>query len=206
MACSIAPHIPVISDDRVERLVRDEAAQILSVTEDKNDFWRYRIFLSDFPRKDILGLSVGQGRIYISYELGKLALRSPRHRWLLRQTVAHEIAHEIAGHAKGDVRFNSATAGRGVTSRDVGLPWTLRFKHYSSEKELQADLEGLKYWQKLEWDCRIWVRILEEFKKQNYFGDIFHPTNDRLEQAVRVCRTESVKPAHDTEPQQLTTK
>ena len=201
MACSIAPHIPIISDDRVERLVRDEAAQILSVTEDKNDLWRYRIFLSDFPRKDILGLSVGQGRIYISYELGKLALRSPRHRWLLRQTVAHEI-----GHAKGDVRFNSATAGRGVTSRDVGLPWTLRFKHYSSEKELQADLEGLKYWQKLEWDCRIWVRILEEFKKQNYFGDIFHPTNDRLEQAVRVCRTESDKPAHDSEPQRLTTK
>jgi predicted Zn-dependent protease len=206
MACSIAPHIPIISDERVERLVRDEAAQILAVTEDKNDFSRYQIFLSDFPRKDILGLSVGQGRIYISYELGRLALRSPRHRWLLRQTVAHEIAHEITGHAKRDVRFNSATAARGVTSRDVGLPWTLRFKHYSSEKELQADLEGLKYWRKLQWDCRIWVRILEEFKNQNYYGDIYHRTDDRLEQASRVCRTEPDKPADSTEVERLTTR
>jgi predicted Zn-dependent protease len=206
MACSIAPHIPIISDEPVERLVRDEAARILAVTEDKDDFSRYQIFVSDFPRKDILGLSVGQGRIYISYELGKLALRSPRHRWLLRQTVAHEIAHEINGHAKKDVRFNSATAGRGVTSRDVGLPWTLRFKHYSSEKELQADLEGLKYWRRLQWDCQIWVRILEEFKKQNYAGDIFHPTNDRLEQASRACRTESDKPPGSTEGERLVTQ
>lgn len=190
MSCSIAPHIPTIIDDQVERLVRDEAAQIVAVTEDKNEFSRYQIFLSDFPRKDILGLSIGQRRIYISYELGRLALRSSRHRWLLRQTVAHEIAHEINGHANRNVRFYSANLERGVMSRDVGLPWSLQFKHYSSDKELQADLEAMTYWRKLNWDCRIWVRILEEFQRQNYSGDIFHPTDERLEQASRVCGPE----------------
>jgi predicted Zn-dependent protease len=187
MSCSIAPHIPIVIDDRVERLVRDEAARVVAVTEDRNDLTRYQIFLSDFPRRDILGLSVGQRRIYISYELGRLALRNTRYRWLLRQTIAHEIAHEIAGHAKTNVSFNSATVGRGVTSRDLGLPSNLRFQHYSPEKELQADLEGMKYWEKLNWDCRIWIRILEEFQRQSYSGDIFHPTDQRLKQATRVC-------------------
>jgi predicted Zn-dependent protease len=187
----MAPNLPIVNDEPIERLIRSEAAGILAVTQNESEFSRYHFFLSDFPRKDILGLSVGQRRVYISYELARLALRSSRYRWLLRQTLAHEIAHEIAGHAKQrEVNFNSATGGRGVTSRDIGLP-NLRFRHYSAEKELQADLEGMKYWKKLEWDCRIWVRILEDFKKQNYSGDIFHPTDERLRQASRVCLDES---------------
>jgi predicted Zn-dependent protease len=191
-SCSLAPNLPVVNDEPIERLVRGEAAVIVAVTPDKSQLSRYRFFLSDFPRKDILGLSVGERRIYISYDLARLALRSSHYRWLLRQTLAHEIAHEIAGHAKQrEVHFNSATPGRGITSRDIGLPSHLRFQHYSAQKERQADLEGMKYWSKLDWDCRIWIRILENFKKQQYAGDIFHPTDERLQQASRVCLDQS---------------
>lgn len=174
-------------------MVKDEASRILAVTEDKADFSRYQILLSGFPRKDILGVSIGKRRIYISYELAQLAFKNPRYRWLLRQTLAHEIAHEIAGHAneKGVVSLSPFTFGRGVTSGDIGLPRSVRFHNYSADKELEADLNGMKYWLELQWDCRIWVRILEKFSQINYSGDVFHPTDKRLRQALRACLPES---------------
>lgn len=188
ISCSIAPNIPVIADDRLEHLVRDEASQIVGVTEDAGQFDRYHILLSDFPRRDILGMSIGNRRIYISYALAKLAANSPGYSWLLRQTLAHEIAHEIMGHANHkQVTLNSSTPGRGVSGSDIGLPWMVRYRNYSAEIELQADLEGMKYWAKLHWDCRIWVRILKGFQKRNYSGDILHPTTERLKQALSVC-------------------
>ena len=184
--------IPTVSDDPLERLVRNEAAQIVAASEDKDRFSDYQIFLSDFPRKDILGMSIGNRRIYISHELAKLASRRSFHLWLLRQTLAHEIAHETAGHAKetGSNSLNRSTLGGGVSSVDVGLPWIVRFRNYSTDKELEADLKGLGYWEKLGWDCRNWVRILQNFERQKYSGDVFHPTNKRLQQAQRVCLTE----------------
>lgn len=184
--------IPTVSDDSVELLVRNEAAQIVAVSEDKDRVSDYQIFLSDFPRKDILGMSIGNRRIYISHELAKLASRRSFHLWLLRQTLAHEIAHETAGHAKqnGSNSFNHSTLGGGVSSVDVGLPWNVRFRNYSMDKELEADSKGLGYWEKLGWDCRTWVRILQNFERQNYSGDVFHPTDKRLQQAQRVCLTE----------------
>ena len=113
-------------------------------------------------------MSIGQRRIYISYKLGSRALYSQRHLWLLRQTLAHEIAHEIAGHANyRQVKFNRSTAERGLTSRDLGLPWYVTFQPYSMEKELQADQDGMRYWQRLQWNCAIWVRILQLFERQN---------------------------------------
>ena len=185
-------NIPTVSDDAVELLVRKEAAQIVAVSEDKERFTDYQIFLSDFPRKDILGMSTGNRRIYISHELAKLASKRSFHLWLLRQTLAHEIAHESAGHAKqtGTNSFNRSTFEDGVSSVDVGLPWNVRFRNYSMDKELEADSKGLGYWEKLGWDCRIWVRILQNFERQNYSGDVFHPTDKRLQQAQRVCLTE----------------
>jgi hypothetical protein len=192
-ACSLSTHIPTVSNDRVESVLRSEAAQIVAITADQENFPRYQFFLSDFPRKDILGLSTGRRRIYISYKLAQLALESPRHRWLLRQTLAHEIAHELAGHANqtGTTSFNRPVPGRSVTGADIGLPSHVPFHSYSVEKELEADLEGMKYWSKLHWDCRIWVRILEGFRKQNYVGDVLHPTDVRLKQAVTACLPES---------------
>ncbi|HEU4345075.1 MAG TPA: hypothetical protein VFU31_26290 [Candidatus Binatia bacterium] len=189
ISCSVRPNIPTVVDHPVEALVRSEAARIVSVSEDFEHFSKYQFFLSEFPRKDILGMSVGNKRIYISYQLASLALTDSGHRWLLRQTIAHEIAHETAGHAKGEggMWLNAGLLAIGASGRDVGLPWYVRFYNYSTEKELEADLKGLDYWNKLDWDCHIWVRILEEFQKQNYTGDIFHPTERRLQQAKSIC-------------------
>jgi predicted Zn-dependent protease len=189
VSCSIQPNIPTLLDDRVEALVRYEAARIWAVTEDPDNYSKYQFLLSDFPRQDILGMSVGNRRIYISYKLASLALANPSYRWLLRQTVAHEIAHEAAGHAEqqGLMGLNTRAFSVGASGRDVGLPWYVRFYNYSAEKELEADLKGLEYWNKLGWDCRIWVRILEDFQKQDYNGGLFHPTDRRLQQAQSVC-------------------
>ena len=192
-ASCAAPKIPTISDARLEMLVADEARRILAVTEN-NKLSRYQIHLSDFPRKDILGMSIGKGRIYVSYDLARLASGYVRYRWLLRQTLAHEIAHDIAGHAeqKGEGTFYARSlSNRGVAATDIGLPWYTRFRHYSRDKELEADLKGMQYWKRLHWDCRIWVRIFASFQQRNYSGDIYHPTPERLRQAVRFCLPEA---------------
>jgi predicted Zn-dependent protease len=193
VSCSVAARIPTVSDDRVEHLIKNEAAQIIAITTDSENFARYRFYLSDFPRKDILGLSVGNRRIYISYSLAQLAMSSPRHWWLLRQTLAHEIAHELSGHANQTetTAFNRQTLSSGMTGADIGLPPNIQLRPYSLENELAADLEGIHYWQKLGWDCHIWVRILQGFQRQNYTGDVLHPTDQRLKQAVSACPSES---------------
>jgi len=188
--CSSQATISTVSDDSVEALVRSEAAKIISVSEDKQHLSEYHIFVSDFPRKDVLGMSVGNRRIYISHELAKLASERPFHLWLLRQTLAHEIAHETAGHAR---QSSGASLARGpfarmVSNTDIGLPAHVTVRNYSAEKELEADAKGLQYWAKLGWDCRIWVRILQNFEKQNYTGDALHPTDERLRRVRAVCR------------------
>ena len=190
-ACSLVPSISVVTDEPIERLIRDEAERIISVTKDARNISQYKISLSDFPRADILGMSIGQRRIYISYKLGQRALHSRRYLWLLRQTLAHEIAHEIARHADyRPINFNRSSNEYGMTSRDVGLPWYAIFQPYSLDKELEADLDGIEYWKTLQWDCTIWVRILEDFERQNYSGDKNHPTQLRLKQASAACRSE----------------
>jgi predicted Zn-dependent protease len=203
LSCSMAPNIPVIDDDPIDRFVRDEASRIVAVTEDANHFDLYQILLSDFPRRDILGLSIGNRRIYISYALAKLAANNRGYVWLLRQTLAHEIAHEMLGHAQQNkqVTLNSSVPAQTMTGSDIGLPWTVRYRNYAPEIELQADLEGMKYWAKLNWNCRIWVNILKGFDRQHYAGDQSHPTDERLKQASETCpaasHEESV-PLHDS--------
>jgi predicted Zn-dependent protease len=189
-SCSMQVGIPTVADDSVELLVRNEAAQIVAASDDKYGVSHYQIFLSDFPRKDILGMSFGNRRIYISHELAKRASKRASYLWLLRQTLAHEIAHETAGHAKqtgSNIPAVNTTLRDGVSNVDVGLPWNVRFRNYSMDKELEAI--GLEYWKKLGWDCRIWVQILQGFESQNYSGDVFHPTDKRLQQAQRLCLT-----------------
>jgi predicted Zn-dependent protease len=170
----------------------------MTVSEDRENFSKYQFLLSDFPRKDILGMSVGNRQIYISHKLALLALTDSSHRWLLRQTIAHEIAHETAGHAERErvVWLNGSSFAIAASGREVGLPWYVRLYNYSTEKELEADLKGLSYWNNLGWDCHIWVRILENFGKHNYTGDIFHPTDRRLQQAKSACELQGEeKPA-----------
>ena len=188
MSCSLNPKIPVVADEPIEKMVREEAGQILAAADPGGEFSHYHFQLSAFPRRDLLGLSIGRGQIYISYQLAQLARKNSYHRWLLRQTLAHEIAHELAGHAnqRGAVA-NSSAALAGVTARHLGLGGLVQFQNYSVEKELQADFYGMSYWAKLGWDCTIWVNILREFQRQNYVGDSFHPTDRRLAQASASC-------------------
>ena len=187
-ACSLTPNIPVVSDNRLDLLVQSEAWQILTVAEPHADVSAYRFQISDFPRADLLGLSTGGGRIYISYKLAQLASQSRYHRWLLRQTLAHEIAHELAGHAQQNGALaNTPTGANGISAQDLGLAAPMRFQNYPVEKELQADLLGMTYWAQLGWDCGVWVDILREFEKAKYAGDVFHPTARRLQQAAASC-------------------
>ena len=185
--CSLAAHIPVISDPVLEQMVQREAQPILAVADPRSAA-AYRFQLSDFPRRDLLGLSAGRGRIFISYELARRALRDRYHLWVLRQTLAHEIAHEVARHAdQGGVVASRAAPEAEITGRDLGLSVGVRFQNYSVEKELQADFEGLRYWARLGWNCGIWVGILHDFETQQYAGDKYHPTERRLVQAAQVC-------------------
>lgn len=188
MSCYMTPKIPVIADEPIERMVSDEAGRILAAADPRVEFSHYRFQLSAFPRRDLLGLSIGRGRIYISYKLAQLALKKSYYRWLLRQTLAHEIAHELAGHAnQRGALANSSASQAGITARHLGLDGLVQFQNYSVEKELQADFYAMSYWATLGWDCAIWVDILREFQRQNYAGDVFHPTDRRLEQASISC-------------------
>ena len=203
-SCSITREIPSVIDDRAEDIVRSEAAHIIRVSEDRENFLKYRFFLSEFPRQDILGISIGNRRIYIRHSLATRALTDSNHRWLLRQTIAHEIAHETASHGQveGLTWFNRRTFTLGASGGEVGLPWYVRLYNYSTDKELEADLKGLDYWNKLDWDCRIWVQILEDFQEQGYSGDFFHPTSRRLQQARHVCDSQrgDKPPVHHAPP------
>jgi predicted Zn-dependent protease len=135
-ACSSTPNLPVVSDDRLDLLVRSEARHILTIADPHVEASAYRFQISDFPRADILGLSMGRGRIYISYRLAQLASQSSYHRWLLRQTLAHEIAHEIAGHShqnSNSALANSPTGANGISAQDLGLAARMRFQNYPVE-------------------------------------------------------------------------
>lgn len=186
-SCS-SVRIPTVADYQLERQVADETGPIIRAAGDSAEASNYRIHLADFPRKDILGMSVGERTIYISYDLARAAFKNPNARWLLRQILAHEVAHELSGHAHGGATPAYDRAPHGViTAADVGLPASLKFQNYSLDKELEADRVGLEYWKKLGWDCGIWVNILRGFQNRNYAGDAFHPTQDRLLQAIKAC-------------------
>lgn len=75
----------------------------------------------------------------------------------------------------------------GILASDLGLPGLATFRGYSAALELAADQKAMDYWQKLGWDCHIWIDICEGFIQQGYHGDAEHPTEERLRQAKRFC-------------------
>lgn len=192
---SILVGIPTVADEKLERYVTDMALQIVAVSEHRDRWANYRFRLADFARRDILGLSIGQQRIFISYELSRLAYEQRSYRWLLRQTLAHEIAHDVLGkdvatqNSKGE--YASGLANR-ITGRDLGLSERITFRPYSRSAELAADRLGMVYWHKLGWDCGHWVRLFLDFTAQGYEGDVDHPTRERLHQAIEVCSEHSM--------------
>jgi predicted Zn-dependent protease len=192
---SIMSAIPTVADEKLEKYVTDIGLEIVAVSEHRDRRAEYQFRLADFARRDILGLSTGSQRIFISYELSRLAYEHSSYRWLLRQTLAHEIAHDVLG--KGPAEQNDRThqtvglANR-ITSRDLGLPGRIKFRPYSRAAELAADRRGMEYWHKLGWHCSHWVRLFINFAAQGYAGDLDHPTNERLEQATKICSEQSV--------------
>jgi predicted Zn-dependent protease len=183
-------NIPAVADATLESLVRNEAFEIVRVSENSHQIHSYRFLLADFPRKDILGLSIGKQRIFVSYQLARLASQNEHYRWLLRQTLAHEIAHDVLGaeganHEPGS-GHNPGLANR-ISARDLGLSGIVSFRPYSKATELLADKKGIEYWRLLGWDCRNWVRILDSFIQNGYHGDVDHPTVERFKQALELC-------------------
>jgi len=144
VSCSIALKIPDVVDDRVKELVRSEAAHVLMVSEERKNFSKYQFFLTDFPRQDLLGMSLGNGKIYISYKLAARALTQTGYLWLLRQTVAHEIAHEAAGHATqkycgGSPAVISFLAPRVKRSGYPGMSGCITIRLRKSSKRIGSD-------------------------------------------------------------------
>jgi predicted Zn-dependent protease len=194
-ACSATLGIPTVVDEKLERYVSQIGLEIVAVSEHRDRRANYQFHLADFARRDILGLSVGNQRIFISYKLSRLAFYNSDYRWLLRHTLAHEIAHDVLGKDSttreelGDQKIGLANR---ITSRDLGLSSRIKFLPYSRTAELAADRRAMEYWQKLGWHCRHWVRLFLDFTQQGYEGDVDHPTKERLEQAIQVCSEQSM--------------
>lgn len=182
--------VPTVVDDPVERYVTAMGLEIVAVSERRNQAGNFRFRLADFARRDILGLSVGEQRIYISYELARLAYANSGYRWLLRHTLAHEIAHDVLGGniaaPPGSVDEHAGLANR-ISGSDLGLSSRVKFRMYSRWAELAADHRGMEYWEKLGWDCNHWVGLFADFVARGYTGDVDHPTQERLDQATRIC-------------------
>lgn len=187
---TISMEIPTVADNRLERYVTAIGLEIVAVSEHRDRLSNYEFKLADFARRDILGLSIGNQRIFISYELSRLAYMRPDYRWLLRHTLAHEIAHDVLGKDVGiphDSVGHSLGLANRITSRDLGLPDRIKFRPYSRSAELAADRKGMEYWHRLGWPCSHWVKLFLDFTAQGYQGDIDHPTEERLQQAMQIC-------------------
>ena len=191
---SVFVGIPTVTDEKLERYVTDMGLQIVAVSEHRGRSAGYQFRLADFARRDILGLSTGGHRVYISYALSQLAYEHSSYRWLLRQTLAHEIAHDVLGKstaAQNDKGVEGAGLANRITSQDIGLPERIRFRPYGRLDELAADRRGMEYWRKLGWDCSHWVSLFMDFVAQGYEGDVDHPTRERLQQAIQLCSAQT---------------
>ena len=181
--------IPTVADEKLTRYVSAIGLEIVAVSEARDRRADYQFLLAQFARSDILGLSAGNHQIYISYELARRAYNSSGYRWLLRHTLAHEIAHDVLGRDGGgeDNGVDHSGLANRITSRDLGLPGRITFRPYSRSAELAADRKALEYWRRLDWDCSHWVALFSNFLAQGYEGDVDHPTKERLEQAIQIC-------------------
>jgi predicted Zn-dependent protease len=195
--------LPTVRDYKVESFVAEEAAKILEVSENAHKAADYRFRLVTFPREDILGLSLGNHEIFLSYELSRRAYRQQGYRWLFRHVLAHEVAHDVLEHqsTKHEASLSSVPGGRSlITGRDLGLPGNISFRNFSRTFELAADRKAIEYWRKIGWNCQIWVDIFNGFRAQGYVGDADHPTQERLDLAMAMCYADPV-PLQDDQKQ-----
>ncbi len=185
---------PTVADENLEHFVRAIGLQIVAVSEYRDRSASYKFKLADFARRDILGLSTGNQTIYVSYELSRLAYINSYYLWMLRHTLAHEVAHDVLGSdvktGDDDGRQTPGLANR-INSRDLGISDEIKFRPYSRSAELAADRKGMEYWQRLGWNCANWVQLFVSFTAQGYEGDVDHPTQDRLKQSRQICSAQS---------------
>jgi predicted Zn-dependent protease len=148
-ACAAwTPGIPTVRDEKLELFVAAEALRILGVSENARKAALYEFHLVNFPRRDILGLSIGNQQIFINYELTRLAYEKESYRWLFRQTLAHEIAHDVLGKKQSKRRENLEPArglANSITGSDLGLTGNAPFYSYSQVSELEADRKEMEY-------------------------------------------------------------
>jgi len=66
-SCSLPTlFLPIITDPPLEAFITEEGSKILEVSENVPKAALYKFFLVKFPREDILGLSLGERRIFIA--------------------------------------------------------------------------------------------------------------------------------------------
>jgi hypothetical protein len=87
--------------------------------------------------------------------------------------LAHEIAHEVAGH-QAKAGFSARYQGRATSEA------------HAPARELEADRLAMGYWQALGWPCRLWIVRFEAEVKAGR-GTWQHPTSERLAQAKHLC-------------------
>jgi predicted Zn-dependent protease len=195
-ACSaVMTELPTVADEKLERYITTIGLRIVAVSEHRQRGANFHFKLADFARPDILGLSTGNQRIFISYDLTRLAYQNDYYLWLLRHTLAHEIAHDVLGGGVGagdDDGYKTSGLANRITSRDLGLSDWIQFRPYSRSAELAADRKAMEYWHKLGWNCANWVRLFLNFTAQGYEGDVDHPTQERLSQAIQICSAQSM--------------
>jgi len=207
---SRSPNIRTIYHREAKQLVENEAHRILSVTEDTGQEDHYQFHLANFSGggkklQGSTGVSLGDGQIYIDEGLARSALNDEERLQFLRLVLAHEIAHEAAGHQPNQQAlvgtFNAGVLVGKVMSQVPGtigligaaIGWGSYLvgtasKHlYARSQELEADRLGIEYWKRLGWDCQLWVRFFQTLADRGHEGDFHHPTEERLEQAKEVC-------------------
>ena len=195
----------------VQQYVTALGQRILAVTEKANDAAKYEFKLSELRKHGALGVSVGNHVIYIDHEFaqknyqtlgGRTTTHFPPY---LAMVLAHEIAHDIAGHAvKGEaistVTTTGQLVGRGLSYvpgpigwAGAGVSWlmygagTASAYLYGREQELEADRKAIAYWKALRWRCEVWVERFQLLADKGITGDFRHPTEGRLAQARALC-------------------
>ena len=190
-ACSpIYSKLPTVADPKLQSYITAIGLEIVAVSEDRERSESYQFKLADFARGDILGFTAGDRIIFISHELSKRAYVDDYHRWLLRHTLAHEVAHTVLNGKLAtelDSDYQTGALANRITSRDLGLSGLIKFRPYSRSMELAADRKAMEYWRKLGWSCGNWVSLFVSFAVQGYQGDVDHPTKERLAQAMQIC-------------------
>jgi hypothetical protein len=165
----------VVSDPEVEARATALMQTILAVTPHAYLADRYQVRLARLRERGWGGLSGGGGVIYLDHDVARAGTAVPPrgHETLLAMVLAHEIAHEIAGHA--------AVA----RMRTRVHAWT---PAHQARHELEADALAIGYWQALGWPCSLWV---VRFQAEVRFGGDRPRARvsaaDRLAQAMALC-------------------